>query len=137
MRKKTVVLDASCLIALQAEEQLAEKLKKNIIEKWDPYCTELAILETYYILCRKLDWNTAKSKINALKDSNVIQIKPINIILEDAVLLKCQRSISIADCLTIALAKILQGQAIFYQKEKELDKAMENKPFDVKIIFFR
>lgn len=42
-----------------------------------------------------------------------------------------------ADCLTIALAKILQGQAIFYQKEKEIDKAMENKLFDVKIIFFR
>jgi predicted nucleic acid-binding protein len=136
MKKSRVAIDASCLIAIQADEPLNEKFQNLLKSKWNGYCTEMAILETFYILCRKLQWKIAKTKINALQESNVIKIKPINTLLEIAAQLKCQRSIAIADCLTIALAESIKGKAIFYHKERELEKTMENELFNVEIIFF-
>ena len=136
MKKSRVAIDASCLIAIQADEPLNEKFQNLLKSKWNGYCTEMAILETFYILCRKLQWKIAKTKINALQESNIIKIKPINTLLEIAAQLKCQRSIAIADCLTIALAESIKGKAIFYHKERELEKTMENELFNVEIIFF-
>ncbi len=97
---------------------------------------EMAILETFYILCRKFTWKTANTKIDALKASNVIQIESINSLLKKAAQLKCQRAIEIADCLTITLAEAIKGKAVFYHKEKELENTMENESFKVEIIFF-
>ncbi len=136
MKKSLVSIDASCLIAIQADEPLKEKFLNLLKTKWIGCCTEMAILETFYILCRKISWKIAKTKINALKESHIIQIKPINTLLNKAAQLKCQRAIAIADCLTIALAESIKGKAIFYHKEKELEKTMENELFDIEVIFF-
>ncbi len=85
----------------------------------------MAILETFYILCRKSSWEEAKVKIDALIKSNIIKIIPISNLIEHAALIKCERAIAIADCLTIALAKSLNGAAIFFDREKELEIAMK------------
>ncbi|MFO8020632.1 MAG: PIN domain-containing protein [Promethearchaeia archaeon] len=136
MKRNIVAIDSSCLIALQADEELANKIKQKLYESWDAYCSEMAILETQYILCRKKSFEIASKKISALVESNVIQIVPIKDLLENASKLKCERSIAIADCLTIALAEKLNSKAIFYQQERELKDAIEKKPFQVKIEFF-
>ena len=135
MKKDNVSIDASCLIAIQTDEKLGQKFKKLLMGKWNAYCTEIAILEFYYVLCRKLGWDIAKTKLQSLKESGTIQIKPINDLIEVAAQLKCQKSIAIADCLTIALACEIQGKAIFNNEERELKKAIETKPFDVEIFF--
>ncbi len=96
----------------------------------------MAILETFYVICRRSTWKIAKTKINALKESHIIQIEPINHLINRASQLKCQRAIGIADCLTIALAESINGKAIFYHKEKELEKTMEKELFDIELIFF-
>ncbi|MHA1283631.1 MAG: PIN domain-containing protein [Promethearchaeota archaeon] len=137
MRKSLVAIDSSCLIAIQTDEKMSEKLKELLNSEWEGYCTEMAIVETYYILCRKTSFNIAKNKIESLIESNIIEIVEINDLVEIAVKLKCNRAISIADCFTIALAKFLNGKAIFFKKELELEKTMEIKPFDIEIIFFK
>jgi len=136
MKKSLVSIDSSCLIAIQADEPLNKKFQNLLKTKWKGYCTEMAILETFYILCRKFTWKIAKTKIDALKASNIIRIEPINSLLKKAAQLKCQRAIAIADCLTIALAESIKGKAIFYHKEKELENTMENESFNIEIIFF-
>lgn len=135
MKKNNVSIDASCLIAIQADEKLGQKLKTLLMEKWNACCTEIAVLEFYYVLCRKLGWDIAKTKLQSLKESLTIRIQPINNLIEVAAQLKCQKSIAIADCLTIALAYEIQGKAIFNHEERELKKAIETKPFDVEIFF--
>ena len=49
--------------------------------------------------------------------------------MKEAAGLKCERGIAIADCITIALVKALNGKAIFYRKEREFEKTLEKKPF--------
>lgn len=137
MKKSNVSIDSSCLIAIQADEKLGNKLTNFLKKEWNAYVTEIAILETFYVLCRKSNWKDAKTKTQALRESNIIQIEPINKYLEYAAKLKCERPIAIADCLTISLAKSIQGQAIFYHQEQELKKTLESKPMDVEIIFFK
>jgi predicted nucleic acid-binding protein len=135
MKKSLVAIDSSCLIALNSGEELVNKIKTNLKEKWVAYCSEMAILETFYILCRKSNLETAQNKINALISSNVLNIIPIKKVLKEASKLKCERSIAIADCITIALAQNLDSKAIFYRKERELKKAIKKKPFQVELIF--
>jgi predicted nucleic acid-binding protein len=135
MKKNLVAIDSSCLIALQADEKLAKRINQNLIEKWDAYCSEMAILELFYVLCRNSNLKKAQKKVEALVNSHVIEIIPVRELLKEASRQKCIRAIAIADCLTIALAKNLNGKAIFYRKETELKNAIKKKPFDIEIIF--
>lgn len=135
MKKGLVSIDASCLIAVQAEEPLSSEFKSLLKTKWIGYCSEYSLIETLYILCRKLGRDVAEGKLKALKESNVLQIEPFNALLEAVAQLKCQRAIAIGDCFTIALAKKINGQAIFYNKELEIVNAIKIKPFDVEIKF--
>ena len=48
---------------------------------------------------------------------------------------KCERSISLADCFVLALAKRLGCKALFTRREQELVKEMNKKKFDVEILF--
>jgi predicted nucleic acid-binding protein len=135
MKKSLVAIDSGCLIALHSGEKLANEIKENLRDKWEGYCSEMTILETFYVLCRKSNLKTANEKVDALIESNVLHIVPIKKLLKEASKLKCQRSIAIADCLTIALAKRFKGKAIFYRKERELKKSINKKPFQVELMF--
>lgn len=135
MKKNIVAIDSGCFIAMQLDQDLAAEIKSNLKEKWDAFCSEMAILETFYVVCRRTNYEKAKKKITALIESKVIKIVPIKELIEYASKLKCERPIALADCLTIALAKKLEGKAIFYKKEMELKKTIEKDPFDVELMF--
>ncbi|MBN1803162.1 MAG: PIN domain-containing protein [Candidatus Lokiarchaeota archaeon] len=134
-KKRSVSIDASCLIAVQASESLSELFKDKIRKNWNAFCSEFALIETSYILCRTFGIEIAEKKMMALKESGIIQIEPICKVSKEASLIKCNRPIGIGDCLTIALAKSINGDAIFCNKERELFTTLDKKPFDVKIIF--
>lgn len=136
MKKSPMAIDSSCLIAIQANEPLKKEFQQLLKTKWKGYCTEMALLETFYILCRKTNWEKSRSKVEALIESNVLQIRSIKSLLKKAAQIKCQSPVAIADCLNIALAESIQGKAIFYHKEIELEKALEKGPFNVEVIFF-
>ena len=131
-----MAIDSSCLIAIQANEPAKKKFQSLLKTKWEGFCTEMALLEVFYILCRKTNWKEAETKVKAFIESNVIQIKSFKSLVIKAAQIKCQRSIAIADCLTIALAESVQGKAVFYHKETELEKSIEKEPFNVELIFF-
>jgi len=130
--KKALVLDASVLIEMAYATELGEKAKK-LIEERLAYTTELAIAETYYILCRKIGPNNAREKIENLLDSgylSVLHIDPLSLGR-----IKCERAISLADSYVIALARKIKGVALFARKEKELAEETKKRGFEVDILF--
>ncbi len=135
MKRSTVVIDASCLVYFQDKEPEAIQFKQLINESWDAWCTEIAILETLYILCREYGREESLKRVNALRESHTIQIKPIVGYCDLAASIKCERSIALPDCLTIALAESLKARAIFAHREKELDLTIQQRPFNIEILF--
>jgi len=135
MKKNTIVIDASCLVHFQDKEPEAIQFKRLIRDNWDARCTELAILETLYILCREYGWEEAQKKVKALRESNTIRIEPINFYGDIAAKIKCERAIALPDCLTIALAEYLKSHAVFAHREKELALALQQRPFNIEIVF--
>ena len=92
-------------------------------------------MEAEYILCREHGWNKASDKVEKLVLSRAIEIVENERILHEAARTKCERSIALGDCYTIALAENLKGTAVFARPEEDLQKEMERKPFPVKIVF--
>jgi len=134
--KGSMVFDASVIIELLASTKrgkiVEEKLKSGELFA---FTTELDITEALYILCRKIGFNNALIKINALKRSGYIEIFEISPLVETTALYKCSRAIALSDCLTLSLAKYLSLPALFARKEKELLREMKKKPFDIEILF--
>ncbi len=132
--KRGYSLDGGVLIALALGEEVARKLAEEIT--WgevDAYTHELALTEMLYILCRKAGWATALEKKSQLAKSGLIHVIPTETLMEEAAKLKCERTLSLADCFTIALAKIFRCKALFVKPEKELEKEIKKKPLDVKV----
>ncbi|MGI0079451.1 MAG: hypothetical protein ACRECH_07495 [Nitrososphaerales archaeon] len=49
--------------------------------------------------------------------------------------MKCIRSISLVDCVTIAIGELLALPVLFAKREKELVVEMKKKPFKTKLLF--
>ncbi|MCD6514026.1 MAG: PIN domain-containing protein [Candidatus Odinarchaeota archaeon] len=131
-----LALDASTLIDLLMLSNRGKVLQKALLDDLvDAYTTEFAIIETKYILCRRLGWDQANAKVERLLASGYINVIKTEEIMDLAAKYKCDRSISLADSLVLALAKKLNCKALFSHKEKELAEEMQKKKFDVEILF--
>ena len=131
-----LALDASTLIDLLMLSNRGKVLQKALLDDLvDAYTTEFAIIETKYILCRRLGWDQANVKVERLLASGYINVIKTEEIMDLAAKYKCDRSISLADFLVLALAKKLNCKALFSHKEKELAEEMQKKKFDVEILF--
>lgn len=79
MRKKlsgVLALDASTIIDLLTLTVRGQLLKDALLEGLvTAYTTELAIIETKYILCRRLGWNEANSRVNKLLNSGYLTVE--------------------------------------------------------------
>jgi len=97
----------------------------------------LTIAETYYVLCRLEGQEFADEKLNQILSSRVIEIyNSLDLALETG-RLKCQRTISLADCSCIATARHARAKAVFAFREEELVREMERKSFDVTVVFLQ
>lgn len=67
--------------------------------------------------------------------SRAIEIVENERVLHEAARTKCERSIALGDCYTIALAEKLKGAAVFARQEDDLEKEMRRKPFSIKMVF--
>ncbi len=106
------------------------------MEALRPFATEFSLAEIHYIVCRKLGQAESAARIKDLRESDFISIEPITPTLSDlAAQFKCDRSLSLADCFTLALAKSKEIPVLFARKEKELEKEMKMKPFDIPVLF--
>lgn len=132
----TLVLDASVLIDLLMLSNRGKIIQKALLDEVvDAHTTEMAIIETKYILCRRLGWNKANTQVEKLLASGYISVEKTEQIIDPAAHYKCERNISLADSLILALAKKLGCKALFSHREKELVNEIKKKKFDVEIIF--
>lgn len=100
-----------------------------------PLITELNLVELHYVLCRKVGFEDASQKVSALVESGCIQVVETGRVSQRAARLKCERSISLADCFTIALGEEMGIPALFARREKELLTELDRRPFEVPILF--
>jgi predicted nucleic acid-binding protein len=113
-----------------------EALKEIESEALRPFVTEITLAEARYVVCRKLGEIEANSRMKDFRESNFLTIEPLTPALSDyAAQYKCDRSLSLADSFTIALGKSKAIPVLFARKEKELEKEMKTKRFDIPIIF--
>ncbi|MHA1491321.1 MAG: PIN domain-containing protein [Promethearchaeota archaeon] len=132
---KEVVLDGGSVIELILSGEESELFKNILNDDIVPMTTSLAIIETEYLLCRKIGRKKAFEKVNNLIDSNYINIQSLEHFIRDISILKCNNPIALPDCATIALATRNKIPALFAKKEEELKKPIESKAFKIKVFF--
>ena len=131
---KKLVYDASVLIEMVYGTEIGKyALELAQSSEHDVYTTDIALAELYYILCRNLGLEEADTKIKELHESECI----INLYVspQEGGRIKCYRAISLADSFVIALAKKIKAAAVFAKKERELQREIDKRPFDIDIIF--
>jgi predicted nucleic acid-binding protein len=96
---------------------------------------EMNLFELRCLTCRKLGWDRSARVITDIVESGYFRTLPASEFLERAASLKCERSISSVDCLTIAMAESLEIPVLFAKHEAELDKEIAKKGFKSEIYF--
>lgn len=137
-RETITVLDGGVLIALAVGEKSAQGLAEKIESEQGVFaCTELALSELTYILCRKVGWDIASKKADSLVQSTAIHSIPAARLWRAAGRLKCRASIALSDCFTIAAAELVKASALFVQQEKELRQALAEGSIPPIVTFLR
>ncbi len=132
----TVAIDASVIIELLFQSKGGVLIRNALLDEIiDAHTTEIAIAEVKYVLCRKLGWEESYKRIEKLLNSGYINVYDTSELVDFAAKYKCERSIALADCFILALAKKLGCKALFSRREQELVKEMNKKEFDVEIVF--
>ena len=132
---KKVAFDGGAMIALLLSGDESDLFKNISDEKIIPSTTNLAIIETEYILCRKLGKEKAFEKTDNLLSSNYFKVFSLDSLLRDISVLKCFNPIALPDCATIALAIKNKIPALFAKKESELIAQLNKKKFEIEIYF--
>lgn len=133
-----MTLDTSAIIEYLTGTELGSIIKEyfeTLKAQEKVHCSLYSISEIFYVLCRLKGLKYAVEKINAMLNSQVIEINNTEEMALEAGKLKCDRAISIGDCSCIATAKITKSRPVFSQGEKELVNEMKRKPFAVEILF--
>ena len=73
--------------------------------------------------------------VGALLNSGGLEVMPSSEFLEDAAEMKCGRSVSLLDCLTISMGERLGIPVVFAKHEREIDREVWMKPFRSKLLF--
>ncbi|MEM0321953.1 MAG: hypothetical protein QW613_06135 [Thermoprotei archaeon] len=81
------------------------------------HTTELNLFELSYLICRKAGWQKASAVVEALRNSGYLQVHDTHPYLEAAAKLKCERPISIVECITIAAEEALSLPVLFARHE--------------------
>ena len=132
---KKAVFDGGTIIELLLSGDESELYKKIVDEKLVPLTTTLAIIETEYILCRKIGKEKAFEKIDNLLHSNYLKVFSLDSFLRDISILKCFNPITLPDCATIALATKNSIPALFAKKEIEIVEQLDKKKFETDVYF--
>jgi len=128
--------DSSVLGTMLDGSELGMKLTQAlIVEEIAVHTSLVNIAEAQYILCRKVGEEIAASSVDDLLASHYLNIEDGPSIHRTAAGIKCQRSISLADCYTFAVAGATSTRPVFLFREEELMKEIERKPFRMEPVF--
>jgi len=128
-----VVVDTGVWIEYFLETTLGKKFKEKIVEgRISIYISETVVSEIFYVLCRQKGYQEAKKKLDMVLDgAEVIEGREIQML---AGKYKCERSISLSDCFTMAVSKNMGYPALF-KEEEEISKEIKKKAFDIELFF--
>ena len=134
-QNNSVVVDTSVLMELLEETALGNKVFQRIFSNSDIqefYIAPIVDTELKYILCRRKGYeNAIKITSEFLKDFTIYSEEKLR---DMAAHLKCNFAISLADCYSLATAKLLDIP-IYMKKENEIEKVFKELSTLVKINF--
>lgn len=129
-------LDGGVLIALALNDPSARDLQASLGKgEASGYVSEPGLTELLYVLCRKAGWAQASSSVEFLLDSGVVQPVETRRLWKDAARYKCERSIALGDCFTLALARVTGSRALFARREREMEVEARRRAWDVEIAY--
>ncbi len=131
-----LAIDSSVLIAYFLGEPTGELAKQEILgPRRATSCSHLALSETFYILCRARNDKLAQEALETLEKTGYVKFHESTQLDYAAGMQKCARNISLADCYVLALAKSINGAAVFARHEKDVSAELKENPPDVPVIF--
>jgi predicted nucleic acid-binding protein len=131
-----LALDTGIIVEMLLSSDIGGMVTQALIaESAEAHSSEVNLTEAEYVLCRKLDWETAESKVDNLRRSNYVLIADTEQVSKIAARIKCERALAFGDCYTLATAKATCSKALFAFREEELQREMRRRPFDVQLIF--
>jgi predicted nucleic acid-binding protein len=132
----SLALDTGVIIEMLSSSEMGKLVTEAVAtESIEPHSSEVNLAEAEYILCRKLGAETAKSKLDDLRDSNYVLIADTERVSRIAAEVKCSRTIALANCYTLATAKLTRCKALFAYHETELEREMKKRPYNLELTF--
>ncbi len=96
---------------------------------------EMNIGELRYLICRNSGWKKSVQIVEDLLATGYFTVVPVADYLMAASELKCERTLSLVDCITLSIGAAFKAPTLFADFEEELVKEMKKKPFKQEIIF--
>jgi predicted nucleic acid-binding protein len=130
-------IDSGVVLAYFLGEELGETVKSRIFPPNDTslFCSRTVVSELFYILCRRRGDSFATEAVESFLRTNYVSILSSDDIDIEAGRYKCSRTISLADCYVLAVAKVQNASAVFAKKEDDISREVRRQPFDVKMFF--
>jgi predicted nucleic acid-binding protein len=133
---ETLSIDSGVVLAYLLGEDLGKIARDEILSRERRvYCSRVAVSELFYILCKRREERFARDATEALLKSGRLSVVSWDEVDMEAGAYKCARSVSLADCYVLAVAKVFNAAAVFAKREDDLDREADKKPFDVEMVF--
>ncbi len=118
-----IVLDTGVLLDVLdgKNENLYNKIVHNSV---DAYISRMSLTELSYVVYRKIGVESGRRVVDDLLASNLLKIVSHEGVHDLAAELKCRYSISIGDCYSLGLAKLM-GLSVYFRPEKEIIMILE------------
>jgi len=131
-----MVFDTGVFVEILAGSELGRGLMKELLSgKVRAVTTDLNLTELNYIICRKVGWERSREILDKLLLSGYVEVMRAGDFAERAARMKCERSLSLVDCFTISAGEALGVRVLFARREKELERELGRRPFEVEILF--
>ena len=135
-QNESLVLDTGVLVEYVGGSEAALRLKRRMDEgTLTPHVTDLNLFELRYLICRKHGAKRASDVLASIQGSGYFDVHDAHRVLEAAASLKCERALSLVDCVTIATGEALSMPVLFARHEAELDAELKKHPFEVELRF--
>lgn len=135
---ENTVLDTGVLLELAVDSPLSTGVRDGIAGgRLHPITGDLNVMELSYLLCRKAGAEEAARSVGFLRRASQFRILPCSAFLDAAAKIKCARSLSTVDCVTLAMGESLDAPVLFARHEGELDLEVGKSPFKTKLLFLK
>jgi len=104
--------------ALILEEKILESTDYQVL-----YISAMTRTELLYVMCRQSTWEEAKEIVELITSNFIVLREPQ--LEELAAEIKCKCTISLADCYTLAIGKMLQIP-VYFIREKEITDQIQD-----------